>query len=52
MNDPAEDAFRRQLAEAGLTLDAKAFAAALAGARHLRSEAAILAAYLARSHDD
>ena len=39
--------FRALLAAAGLTLDAKAFAAAFQGAGHLRAEIARIDAYLA-----
>ena len=42
-----EAEFRALLEAAGLTLDPKAFAAALQGARHLRQEIALLDAYLA-----
>jgi hypothetical protein len=41
-----EDEFRARLAALGLTLDAKAFAAAWAGAQHLRAEIARIADYL------
>lgn len=43
-----ENQFREKLAALGLTLDAKAFAAAWAGALHLRGEVAKIAAYLAK----
>jgi len=38
--------FRARLAALGLTLDEKAFAAAWAGAQHLRAEVARIEAYL------
>lgn len=38
--------FRARLAALGLTLDEKAFAAAWAGAQHLRGEVAKIEAYL------
>ena len=41
-----EAAFRARLAALGLTLDARAFAAAWAGAQHLRAEVARVQAYL------
>jgi hypothetical protein len=41
-----ETDFRARLAALGLTLDAKAFAAAWAGAQHLRGEVAKIAIYL------
>jgi hypothetical protein len=41
-----EAEFRARLAALGLTLDAKAFAAAWAGAQHLRAEVARVEAYL------
>ncbi|MEO8240914.1 MAG: hypothetical protein ABI832_01310 [bacterium] len=44
-----EAAFRARLAALGLTLDAKAFAAAWAGAQHLRAEVARIAAFLAQN---
>jgi hypothetical protein len=47
----SEQEFRARLAALGLTLDAKAFAAAFAGAQHLRAEVARIAAYLALHHD-
>ena len=40
------DEFRARLAALGLTLDAKAFAAAWAGAQHLRGEVDRVEAYL------
>jgi hypothetical protein len=40
--------FRTRLDALGLTLDAKAFAAAWAGAQHLQGEIAKVQAYLAR----
>jgi len=43
-----EAEFRAHLATLGLTLDAKAFAAAWTGAQHLRAEVAKLAAYLTK----
>ena len=54
MTDPAvaqpealpEAEFRTLLAENGLALEGTAFAAALQGARHLRTQVAQLAAYL------
>lgn len=46
--DLTEDQFRARLAELGVTLDEKAFAAAWAGAQHLRGEVARVRAYLAR----
>lgn len=46
-----EKAFRERLAALGLTLDDRAFAAAWAGAQHLRAEMARLDRYLAQSHD-
>ena len=44
-----EAQFRAHLAAAGLTLDARAFAAALQGARHLQAQIAQLDAYLAEA---
>jgi hypothetical protein len=44
--DFTEAEFRARLAALGLTLDAKAFAAAWAGAQHLRGEVAKVEAYL------
>lgn len=44
--DFTEGEFRARLAALGLTLDAKAFAAAWAGAQHLRGEVAKVDAYL------
>jgi len=41
-----EAQFRARLAALGLELDAKAFAAAWAGAQHLRGEVARVQAYL------
>ena len=41
-----ESEFRARLAALGLVLDEKAFAAAWAGARHLRAEVARIRAYL------
>ena len=41
-----EDEFRARLKALGLTLDPKAFAAAWAGAQHLRAEVARVAAWL------
>ena len=41
-----EHDFRARLAALGLTLDPKAFAAAWAGAQHLRGETAKIATYL------
>jgi hypothetical protein len=43
-----EAEFRARLAALGLTLDAKAFAAAWAGAQHLRDEVAKVQAYLTK----
>lgn len=42
-----ESAFRARLAELGIVLDDKAFAAAWAGAQHLRREVARIEDYLA-----
>jgi hypothetical protein len=47
----SEDEFRRRLDRLDMHLDRKAFAAALAGARHLKSEVAKVAAYLANRND-
>lgn len=47
--DLTEAAFRVRLAALGLTLDARAFAAAWAGAQHLRAEIARVDAYLAKA---
>jgi hypothetical protein len=44
--DFTETEFRARLAALGLTLDDKAFAAAWAGAQHLRGEVAKVDAYL------
>jgi hypothetical protein len=44
--DLTKDDFRARLAALGLTLDDKAFAAAWAGAQHLRGEVAKVDAYL------
>ena len=44
--DFTEAEFRARLAALGLTLDDKAFAAAWAGAQHLRGEATKVDAYL------
>ncbi len=44
--DFTEAEFRARLAALGLTLDDKAFAAAWAGAQHLRAEVARVQAYL------
>jgi hypothetical protein len=44
-----EGQFRDRLAALGLTLDEKAFAAAWAGAQHLRGEVAKVQAYLSKS---
>jgi hypothetical protein len=44
--DINKDEFRARLAALGLTLDEKAFAAACAGAQHLRGEVAKVEAYL------
>jgi hypothetical protein len=41
--------YRARLEALGLTLDAKAFAAAWAGAQHLRGEVAKVQAYLDKS---
>jgi hypothetical protein len=46
--DFSEAAFRARLAALGLTLDDKAFAAAWAGAQHLRAEVARLETYLGK----
>jgi hypothetical protein len=46
--DFTESEFRQRLAALGLTLDAKAFAAAWAGAQHLRAEVGKVGAYLSR----
>ncbi len=46
-----EEQFRARLVAVGLTLDAKAFAAAWAGAQQLRGEVAKITAYLAARHD-
>lgn len=43
-----EAEFRARLAALGLTLDDKAFAAAWAGAQHLRGEVARVHAYLTK----
>lgn len=43
-----EAEFRARLAALGLTLEAKAFAAAWAGAQHMRAEVARVEAYLGR----
>jgi hypothetical protein len=42
-----ESQFRARLTALGITLDAKAFAAAFQGAQHLRAEVARIDAYLA-----
>ena len=47
--DLTEAAFRARLAALGLTLDGRAFAAAWAGAQHLRSEVARMDAWLAKA---
>ena len=44
--DLTKDEFRARLAALGLSLDDKAFAAAWAGAQHLRGEVAKVEAYL------
>lgn len=44
--DLTEQDFRARLSALGLTLDEKAFAAAWAGAQHLRGELAKIEAYL------
>lgn len=44
-----EEEFRDRLAAIGLQLDAKAFAAAFAGALHLRAEVARIQTYLTGS---
>lgn len=44
--DFTESEFRARLAALGLSLDDKAFAAAWAGAQHLRGEVARVEAYL------
>lgn len=46
--DFTEAEFRDRLVALGLTLDDKAFAAAWAGAQHLRGEVAKVQAYLAK----
>lgn len=46
--DLTEAAFRARLEALGLVLDARAFAAAWAGAQHLRAEIARVEAYLAK----
>lgn len=52
MTDLTEEEFRQRLAAHGLTLDPKAFAAAYAGACHLRAEVARLRALLAPADSD
>lgn len=47
-SDFTETEFRARLAELGLNLDAKAFAAAWAGAQHLRCEVAKVQTYLTK----
>ena len=47
-SDFTETEFRARLAALGLTLDDKAFAAALAGAQHLRAEVAKVRTYLTK----
>ncbi|GAB1477894.1 hypothetical protein MASR2M74_04370 [Paracoccaceae bacterium] len=47
--DLTEAAFRARLAALGLTLDDRVFAAAWAGAQHLRAEVARVDAYLAKA---
>jgi hypothetical protein len=49
VSELSEEEFRKRLADKGLTLDARAFAAALAGARHLRAEVARLQALMDRA---
>lgn len=52
MTEPmTAEEFRKRLAAKGLVLDDKAFAAALAGAQHLRAEVARLQALMDRTHD-
>lgn len=46
-----EEEFRKRLAEHGIRLDARAFAAALAGAQHLRAEVESLRALMAKADD-
>lgn len=46
-----EAEFRTKLTEMGLDLDPRAFAAAWAGAQHLRAEVARVQAWLAAKHD-
>lgn len=46
-----EAEFRARLAALGLALEARAFAAAWAGAQHLRAEMARVAAYLDHADD-
>ena len=46
MTELTPDAFRKLLAEKGIVLDDRAFAAALQGARHMKSEVARVARYM------
>ena len=46
MTELTPEAFRILLAENGIVLDDRAFAAALQGARHLKSEVARVARYM------
>ena len=46
MTDLSPETFRKLLAEKGIVLDDRAFAAALQGARHMKSEVARVAAYM------
>ena len=48
-SDLTEAEFRARLAALGLTLDARAFAAAWAGAQHLRAEVARMDVWLAKA---
>ncbi len=46
MTDLTPETFRKLLAEKGIALDDRAFAVALKGARHMKSEVARVAAYM------
>ena len=46
MTELTPDAFRNLLAEKGIVLDDRAFAVALQGARHMKSEVARVARYM------
>ncbi len=46
MTELTAETFRELLAEKGITLDERAFAAALQGARHMKSEVARVARYM------